>query len=82
MSRECITHHNACDCREAEFAELEKKVEAYEKALEFYADKFNWSIRSGKIGITALTNGEDAEIVDGQWTNGKHARQVLKEWKK
>lgn len=24
MSKECVTHHHACDCREAKFAELEK----------------------------------------------------------
>ena len=25
MSRECTTHHHACDCREARFAGLEKE---------------------------------------------------------
>ena len=24
MKKECTTHHHACDCREAKFAELEK----------------------------------------------------------
>ena len=30
---ECITHHNACDCREAKFRELEHKVEQLEARL-------------------------------------------------
>lgn len=26
-ARECVTHHNACDCREAHFAKLEAEIE-------------------------------------------------------
>lgn len=26
MSRECVTHHYACDCREAQFWALEDKI--------------------------------------------------------
>ena len=26
MTRECVTHHHACDCREAKFKELEAEV--------------------------------------------------------
>lgn len=31
---ECTTHHNACDCREAKFRELEAENERYRKALQ------------------------------------------------
>lgn len=27
MSRECVTHHKACDCREAEFEKLKAENE-------------------------------------------------------
>ena len=26
MTRECVTHHHACDCREAKFKELEAEL--------------------------------------------------------
>ena len=35
MSKECVTHHHACDCREAKFAELEAELSALQ---EKYAD--------------------------------------------
>lgn len=58
-----------------------EKAEAHlsrcREALEFYADKFNWRTNSGKIGITPLTDGSDAETIDGHWTNGKRARAAL-----
>lgn len=28
MARECVTHHHACDCREARFREIEKALRA------------------------------------------------------
>jgi hypothetical protein len=49
------------------------------ETLKFYADKFSWRTNSGKVGITPLTNGQDSEMIDDQWTNGKRARQTLKE---
>ena len=33
MTRECITHHYACDCREVKFAELEAENRALREAL-------------------------------------------------
>jgi len=33
-AKNCITHHNACDCREALFAKLEDKNKKLKEALE------------------------------------------------
>ena len=33
MSKECTTHHHACDCREAKFKELEQENAALREAL-------------------------------------------------
>lgn len=49
--------------------------------LELYADPFSWRTKSGKVGITALTDGTDFEMIDGQMTGGKLARQALKLWR-
>ena len=34
VDRECITHHHACDCREAHFKRLEERLRAAEAVLE------------------------------------------------
>ena len=34
-ARECITHHYACDCREAAFEQMRKELECYKQALEY-----------------------------------------------
>ena len=34
MSKECITHHFACDCREEKFKELELENAALREALD------------------------------------------------
>ena len=41
MSKECTTHHHACDCREAKFKELEREN------AELRADKerLDWVIK-------------------------------------
>jgi hypothetical protein len=33
MSKECTTHHHACDCREAKFKQLEQENAALRAAL-------------------------------------------------
>ncbi len=33
MSKECTTHHHACDCREEKFKELEQENAALREAL-------------------------------------------------
>lgn len=36
MAKECITHHNACDCREEKFKQLDSMIEKYKKLLDTY----------------------------------------------
>jgi hypothetical protein len=38
MSKECTTHHFACDCREEKFKELERENAALRAALEDIAE--------------------------------------------
>ena len=51
MSKQCITHHYACDCREEEFAKMEQDNKRLREALE-YAQK-----RLAK-------QGQEYEIID------------------
>ena len=34
MNRRCTNHHNACECREARFAELEARVKELRACLQ------------------------------------------------
>ena len=36
MSKECTTHHHACDCREEKFKELEQENAALREAKDAY----------------------------------------------
>jgi len=36
MSNQCVTHHFACDCREAKFKELEQENAALREAKDAY----------------------------------------------
>jgi len=36
MSKQCVTHHFACDCREAKFKELERENAALREAKDAY----------------------------------------------
>lgn len=65
-----------------EIRSLQQQLKEAREALKDYADKFNWRTNSGKVGITPLTNGEDSEQIDGQWTNGKTARAFFEKFPK
>lgn len=54
--------------------------ESVEQALEFYGDSYNWATRSGKVGITPLTDGSDCEQIDGRMAGGKTARRALADY--
>lgn len=58
-------------------AKLKEELSSAREVIEVYANKFNWRTPSGKVGITLLTNGEDSELLDGHWTNGKRARDYM-----
>ena len=43
--RECITHHYACDCREAKFAHLEAENKVLREAMDDYTGLANDVLR-------------------------------------
>jgi len=55
MSRQCITHHHACDCRERKFAELEAENKRLTEAQAGIMD--NW--------IDIMSSGEGVKYNKG-----------------
>ena len=67
MTRQCITHHYACDCREAKFAEMEKDAMRW----RFFRDgaSASWDMEDGKVrlwmgGANACSGNTLEEAVD------------------
>lgn len=91
MSKCRTTHHNACDCREEKFAEMQKRVEELEArekklvdALRFYGDRDNWTVVSETIQqCSTMIVGDDHDnyILGNKhsFTGGRVARDTLKE---
>ena len=52
MSR-CVTHHYACDCREAKFAEIEAERDRLRAACEAMAGEI---ARLRGVSVTAFTH--------------------------
>ena len=48
VDRECTTHHHACDCREAKFAELEAEIERLRDVLS----QIQWGGRTDLVKQT------------------------------
>jgi hypothetical protein len=52
VDRQCVTHHDACDCREAARREREQALQArvaqLEAALRYYADDRRWPVQPGE----------------------------------
>ena len=42
MSKECVTHHHACDCREEKFKQLEQENAALRAALTGMVREFDF----------------------------------------
>lgn len=64
--RECVTHHNACECREEKFKQLELQLKEANAVAEFY----------GKTRLY-VNVGCEAELLDDK---GNKARAYLKKW--
>lgn len=62
--KECVTHHHACDCREAKFAKLEAELAAAQRECEILgndlADALDLKNGCGPTVLTALVRERDA----------------------
>ncbi len=64
MDKECVTHHHACDCREAYFAQLEAKVEHLEGFINDLLDpKTNWPLERIQAHLDRIDEWQ--EVSDG-----------------
>ena len=69
--KECVTHHHACDCREAKFAELEaenKRLEREVKCVAQYGDSL-WTEnkRQWELVREAVRRWKPLEAEDERW---------------
>jgi hypothetical protein len=73
MTRECVTHHFACDCREEKFRELEAQNAELRAALgaaqnaNVYAAaelRHAWRGMSRIIGLPENWKGFDSNLID------------------
>jgi hypothetical protein len=56
--KECVTHHHACDCREAQFAQLEAENAKLRKALT-HIQRMSTVPIIKDIAETALAGGDE-----------------------
>ena len=66
MSKECVTHHFACDCREAKFKELEQENAALRKMLSDADELERYSGSNGERQwgrCSAWLNPDDAVVI-------------------
>lgn len=56
--KECVTHHHACDCREAQFAKLHKRVVAQRRELRNLNKTLNYYWRGWRDGMTVAHYNE------------------------
>ena len=66
MSKECTTHHHACDCREAKFKELERENAALREALHNAEELERYTGSNGKRQwgkCSAWLHPDDAVVI-------------------
>ena len=64
MPRECITHHHACDCREAEFAALKERLRQLEAfTAEIMDEWWTGDLDGGSRQDIALKHGVLTETI-------------------
>jgi hypothetical protein len=61
MTRPCVTHHHACDCREAEFAAVVAERDALQARIDASVECYAGRDRSGSW--TACTEWKDEDHV-------------------
>jgi hypothetical protein len=94
MARPCTTHHHACDCREAKFAELERDVEEQSRLIEKQAgtiarleaerDALRKRIEDAPLaGVDADYCGRESFVIESLqkigYYNGKRVRLVVED---
>lgn len=57
MSKECTTHHHACDCREEKFKQLEQE----NAALREDAERLDWIAKNRSVSLTEKPLGVSPE---------------------
>lgn len=60
MTKECTTHHHACDCREEKFKALDSENAELREVLAFYADPQSYGINGGNFHRVASDHGMKA----------------------
>ena len=68
---ECITHHNACDCREEKFRELEQKVDHWKHIAEInrlecetmHSEKEGLEKSIRHLQYTAIHRNDDNSVI-------------------
>jgi hypothetical protein len=61
-TRQCVTHHHACDCREKHFADMERRFEVAKNALRWIATSPQvfkepvWAHRVAKDALNDISN--------------------------
>ena len=80
MSRECVTHHHACECREAQFAELLQKVQQLERqnaALRAVGEQLcaTLEVEFHSIEAVAIAFGDEGS------GHCKQLQAVIEKWK-
>lgn len=69
MSKECVTHHHACDCREEKFKQLEQE----NAALRADKERLDWLDQ--KI-VSSWLDGKDFVI----WDKSSPQPCSIREW--
>jgi ABC-type Fe3+-hydroxamate transport system substrate-binding protein len=63
--KECVTHHHACDCREAQFAKLRSRLKAQRRELRNLNKTLNYYWHGWRDGVSvARFNAHRARMID------------------
>ena len=67
MSKQCVTHHFACDCREAKLKELEQENAALREAKDAY-------FKHNNILVQLMTEEQKKEALEILMSRPKEAK--------
>lgn len=85
-TRQCTTHHNACNCREEKFQKLEAALKDAVEALEFYGgDNYESVYEDDEMDLNRKIDREDVSFAESDkyfGCAGVKARQALERIRK